>query len=72
MHSNAFAVRLRACRLSAELTQEQLALRAGLHPSAISHFESGRRTPSLDNLIYLVQALGVSADRLLGTEARRG
>jgi transcriptional regulator with XRE-family HTH domain len=71
MHANTFAVRLRTCRLDANMTQADLALRAGLQPSAISHFESGRRAPSLESLTYLVRALGVPADRLLGTEGRR-
>lgn len=32
----------------------------------ISHFETGTRRPSFDNLVRLVNALDVSADYLLG------
>jgi transcriptional regulator with XRE-family HTH domain len=52
------------------LTQEELAERAGLQQSAISHYEAGRREPNLANLRRLVWALGESADYLLAT--RRG
>lgn len=47
-------------------TQEDLGKRTGLKATAISHFESGRRTPCMGNLIKLCQALRVSADDLLG------
>jgi transcriptional regulator with XRE-family HTH domain len=47
------------------LSQEELAARAGLMPSAISHIEGGRREPNLKTLTKLTNALGVSSDRLL-------
>jgi transcriptional regulator with XRE-family HTH domain len=47
-------------------TQEELGKRTGLKATAISHFESGRRTPCMGNLIKLCQALRVSADDMLG------
>ena len=34
-------------------------------PSAISHFETGKRTPSLQNLQRLAEALGVDVDYLI-------
>jgi transcriptional regulator with XRE-family HTH domain len=37
-----------------------------MEPSAISHFETGRRKPSFDNLKRLADALRVSTDYLLG------
>ena len=46
------------------LSQSELAKRIGWQPSHISHFESGRRLPSVQNLIKLARALGVSTDRL--------
>jgi transcriptional regulator with XRE-family HTH domain len=49
-----------------ELNQAELAVRAGLQPSAISHFETGTRRPSFDNLRRLADALAVSIDYLLG------
>ena len=48
------------------MNQEQLAERAKLQGSAISHFETGKRKPSFDNLKRLADALGVSTDFLLG------
>ena len=48
------------------LRQSELAERAGFQPSAVSHFETGRRAPSFDNLTRLADALGVSTDFLLG------
>lgn len=58
--------RLRQSRQRLGLKQIQLADRLGMKCSAISHFESGRRMPSLPNLIILTRALGVSCDFILG------
>lgn len=38
-----------------------------MQPSAIAHFEAGRRKPSFDNVRSLSRALKVTADYLLGT-----
>lgn len=61
-----FADRLRVARELRGLSQTELAERAGLQASAISHFESARRAPSLDNLRRLGEALRVTTDYLLG------
>lgn len=71
-HVQTFQSRLKAARLAKRLDQAALAERAGLQTSAISHFETGRRTPSFDNLKKLVDALGVTADYLLGRVAEPG
>ena len=63
---NIFSQRLRAARELRELNQEKLAHRAGLRASAISHFETGARKPSFDNLKRLADALNVTTDYLLG------
>lgn len=63
-----FASRLRAAREGKGLSQAELAERAGLQPSAVSHFETGRRSPSFENLRFLADALGVATDYLLGRE----
>lgn len=63
---SAFPERLKSAREKKGLTQAQLAERAGFQPSAVSHFESGRRSPSFDNLKKLADALGVAIDYLLG------
>jgi transcriptional regulator with XRE-family HTH domain len=64
--SDVFPQRLRAARDKRGLNQEELAARAGLQPSAISHFETGKRKPSFDNLRRLADALDATTDYLLG------
>jgi len=48
------------------MNQDQLAERSGLEASAISHFETGTRLPSFENLKRVADALRVSADYLMG------
>jgi transcriptional regulator with XRE-family HTH domain len=67
---NKFAENLRIAREKKELSQADLADRTGLQPSAISHFEAGRRSPSFDNLKRLADALNVPIDSLLGRESK--
>ena len=64
--STIFPDRLRKARDKRALSQSQLAEKAGLPPSSISHFESGARKPSFDNLRRLANALNVSTDYLIG------
>lgn len=64
--SDPFPGRLRAVRELRELNQGELAKKAGLQPSWISHFETGARKPSFDNLLRLANALKVTTDYLLG------
>jgi transcriptional regulator with XRE-family HTH domain len=51
---------IRALRNESGLTQEELAVRAGLHPVHISMLESGRRQPALATFDRLLLALGVT------------
>ncbi len=64
--SNVFSERLKAARERRGLSQSELASRSGLQPSAISHFETGNRSPSFENLKKLSDALNVTTDYLLG------
>ncbi len=48
------------------LSQADLAKKTSLQPTAISHFETGGRSPSFDNLRILADALNVSTDYLIG------
>lgn len=64
--SNIFAKRLREARDLRGMNQGQLAAKAGLPPASVSHFESGPRKPSFDNLKALAAALDVTTDYLLG------
>jgi len=61
-----FQERLRLARELRKLSQAELAERSGLQPSAVSHFEAGRRAPSFDNIKRLADALQVTTDYLLG------
>lgn len=59
------AATLRAARNYRDLTQQELAGKTGMKPAAISHFETGQRTPSIPNIIRLCRALNVSPNRML-------
>lgn len=63
-----FIQRLREAREALDLSQDELASRAELQPSAISHFETGGRRPSFTNLRRLAIELEVSVDWLLVLE----
>jgi transcriptional regulator with XRE-family HTH domain len=67
-----FAERLRSAREIQGMTQTDLAIKAGLIPSHISHFESGRREPNLENLIRIKQALNISYEMLLEPPTSEG
>lgn len=60
-----FGQNLRRCRVRAELSQEDLSVRASLHRTEISHLERGLRVARIDTLVKLRGSLGVSADELL-------
>ena len=64
--SAVFPGRLRTAREKRKLSQGGLASHAGFQASAISHFETGSRKPSFDNLRRLADALDVTTDYLLG------
>lgn len=63
---NVFQRRLRAARELRQMSQGRLAHLTRLQPSAVSHFETGLRKPSFDNLKRLADALNVTTDFLLG------
>lgn len=62
---DAIGDRLREERLSAGLSQRELARRLGLSPSLISQLESGMSKPSVGTLYAIVTELGVSLDRII-------
>jgi len=67
--SEVFPDRLRRAREYRGWSQGELAHKANLQPSAISHFETGARKPSFDNLRLLADTLDVTTDYLLGRVA---
>ena len=61
---------LRRLRLSAGLSQEELADRAGLHRTYISSVERAQRNVSLENLFKIAQGLEVSPQDLVGSVSK--
>lgn len=53
------SVLIREARLSAGLTQQELAARSGTTQSAIARWEAGRARPSLETVAALVRACGL-------------
>jgi transcriptional regulator with XRE-family HTH domain len=64
--SQSLAANLKVLRELRNLTQAELGHRAGMGGASVSHFETGQRTPSLDSLVKLADALDVTLDTLLG------
>ena len=50
---------IRMARRQAGLTQTELAERAGTSQAAVSAYESGRRSPSVDTLVRILAAAGL-------------
>ena len=67
-----FSKKLRELRLKNNLTQAQLAKKAGTTSAAISHFEAGIRKPTVGILKKLAHTLGVSVDELIGLKEQIG
>jgi len=61
----AFGRRLRAAREARGLSQETLALQAGLHRTYVGSAERGLRNVSLVNILKLSRALGIEPGQLL-------
>lgn len=62
---SAFATNLVRLRHTTQLTQTDLAKITGQNSTAISHWESGRREPSLRNIELLCAGLGCTANDLI-------
>jgi transcriptional regulator with XRE-family HTH domain len=54
-----FGANLRYCRRRAGLSQEETAMRASLHRTAISYIERGMRIPRIDTAAKLAAVVGV-------------
>ena len=65
MKNNTFGKNMQNIRWVLDISQEELARRAGLQVSAISHFETGRRDPSLKNIRKICKGLGCSPNALI-------
>lgn len=58
-------MRVKICRIKADLTQEQLAERLSLSPSHLSNIETGTTKVSLSTIVKLANELSVTVDDLL-------
>lgn len=56
---------IRKFRLMKKIRQEDLAEKAGLSTNYVGAIERGEKVPSLEALIDIVNALGISADMVL-------
>jgi transcriptional regulator with XRE-family HTH domain len=61
---------LRRARAKAGLSQEELSFRAGVDRSYISQLERDLKSPTVDMLLRLCRALGVSAARIVAKVER--
>ena len=68
MNTENFGKKILSIRQNANLTQEELALRMGVTPQAISKWERGQGLPDISILGDLCRVLNVSSDLLLGLE----
>lgn len=65
MNQKRFGQNLRIYRIKNALSQKELSVSTGLSVSHISHLENGTARVSIDSLLSLCHALGVSPGRLL-------
>jgi DNA-binding XRE family transcriptional regulator len=63
--SVAFGQRLRELRTELGLSQDQLAHRTGVHPTAVGRMERGSREPRLTTILCFARGLDVQPGRLL-------
>ena len=61
----AFGMKMRMMRFAIEMTQEQLAEKANLHPTYVGSVERGERNIALENIIALAKGLGCSPRDLM-------
>ena len=60
-----FAENLARCRRRADMSQEELGVRASLHRTEISQLERGLRVARIDTLVKLAGGLSISPTELL-------
>lgn len=59
-----FGDRVRELRRARDLSQEELAFRAGVHRTYLGGIERGERNPSLKNIAAIANALNVTLTEL--------
>jgi transcriptional regulator with XRE-family HTH domain len=66
-----FGGRLRELREQQQLTQSQLAGKAGMNKDALARLERGERSPTWETVVALTEALSVSPEAFLQEPAAR-
>jgi transcriptional regulator with XRE-family HTH domain len=56
---------IRKYRLKTDISQENLALSAGLYPAYLGRLERGEKCPTIDTLYKICNALGVAVSEML-------
>ena len=67
-----FGNRIRALRMAAAMTQEDLADRCGLFRTYMSRIETGQANPTLTMILSLADGLGVHVTALFDAPAKVG
>ncbi|MBL8343960.1 MAG: helix-turn-helix transcriptional regulator [Rubrivivax sp.] len=66
-----FGAALRRVRLAAGMSQERLALEAGVQRNFISLIETGQNQPTIGTIYKLARALGMKASELVAAAESR-
>lgn len=69
---NTLSKRIKKLRLENGLTQRQLERMANIAPSSVSAYEKGQKTPSIEVLCNIANALDTSVDWLCGNLESKG
>ena len=69
---NMLSKRIKRLRLEKDLTQRQLARMANTTPTSVSSYEKGQKTPSIEVLCNIANALETSVDWLCGNLEFKG
>ena len=59
-----FGEQVRKLRLAMNLSQEELAFKAGVHRTYLGSIERGERNPSLKNIAAIAKALNITLSQL--------
>jgi transcriptional regulator with XRE-family HTH domain len=61
----ALGIAIRVYRAQVQVSQEELAYRAGMHRTYLSGIERGERNPSFQSIVAIANALGIQPSALI-------
>ena len=70
--SKKLGANIKRIRTQRFLSQESLALDAGMHPAYLGQLERGEKCPNIDTLLKICNALNISPAKLLDFETEEG